>query len=430
MPPKKQATINKFFQPDTASKPAQPTAEEKGKQTLLTKFFTCSSPAEGKFEYLFQREEARRKQLQEQQEKLRLAQENDEKKQRRDLRKQQREQRKLKYEEEQQSMMEEQRQKFEGRVIIPGLYLGSRLAAKNYDWLDGNVTAILNVSMEVKNYCEGEFVSVLKKSQDSESTEDQKQEEKDKNQEESNAPELPTLSTEQAEIKDQETIAEPVKESEPQTATESSDVMETNEQNEEGKNLVTLTYKRISIEDSAEARLIYYFDEIAEFIHANINEQCGVLVHCREGLSRSPTSVVAYLMKMHGWNLKKAYEHVDDCSRKLRINDGFKRQLMEYELKLFKEQSIDFFDRRTRNGTTRTSAAFSDLQQRKAARELKKQSLADSAPQDEENEDMDDEEKENVADNIPNNFDNIEPTPCGNSESTLIVAFDQQTVNE
>ena len=76
MPPKKQATINKFFQPDTASKPAQPTAEEKGKQTLLTKFFTCSSPAEGKFEYLFQREEARRKQLQEQQEKLRLAQKN------------------------------------------------------------------------------------------------------------------------------------------------------------------------------------------------------------------------------------------------------------------------------------------------------------------------------------------------------------------
>ena len=63
MPPKKQATINKFFQPDTASKPAQPTAEEKGKQTLLTKFFTCSSPAEGKFEYLFQREEARRKQF-------------------------------------------------------------------------------------------------------------------------------------------------------------------------------------------------------------------------------------------------------------------------------------------------------------------------------------------------------------------------------
>merc|ERR1711879_281491 len=77
----------------------------------------------------------------------------------------------------------------------------------------------------------------------------------------------------------------------------------------------------------------------------------AVLVHCREGLSRSPSTVIAFLMKKHSWTLARAYDHVMERNRKLRINDGFKRQLMQFEFSLFNSNSFDFFAKRT----TRTS---------------------------------------------------------------------------
>ncbi len=46
--------------------------------------------------------------------------------------------------------------KTEGTQIVPGLFLGSRLAALNWDWLYPNVKRVLNVTAEVKNYYEDE----------------------------------------------------------------------------------------------------------------------------------------------------------------------------------------------------------------------------------------------------------------------------------
>lgn len=277
----KQAKMGEFFQPLPSSQ---------ANQTLLTKFFKSSNVEDNKYQYLFEREEARRKKIeQEEKEKLeKLKQE--EKKRKQEIRRKAKEAKKEQFEVDQHIRWEEEKLKHVGKQIIPGLYVGSRLAAKNLDWINGHVTAILNVSQEVKNYFEGRFVSHVHPNQT-----------------------LP------------------------------SDVP------------VLLNYKRITCQDATDQNLVQFFEESLSFIEEIINQNGAVLVHCREGLSRSPSTIIAFLMKKCEWSLEKAYHHVLDCNRKLRINDGFKRQLMDYEFSIFNAKSIDFFDKRSRAGTSRTS---------------------------------------------------------------------------
>lgn len=55
------------------------------------------------------------------------------------------------------------------------------------------------------------------------------------------------------------------------------------------------------------------------------------LVHCKMGVSRSASTVIAYAMKEYGWTLDKAYNFVKQKRSVTRPNPGFMRQLGEYE---------------------------------------------------------------------------------------------------
>lgn len=55
------------------------------------------------------------------------------------------------------------------------------------------------------------------------------------------------------------------------------------------------------------------------------------LVHCKMGVSRSASTVIAYAMKEYGWSLEKAYNFVKQKRNITRPNPGFMRQLAEYE---------------------------------------------------------------------------------------------------
>lgn len=55
------------------------------------------------------------------------------------------------------------------------------------------------------------------------------------------------------------------------------------------------------------------------------------LVHCKMGVSRSASTVIAYAMKEYGWSLEKAYNLVKQKRSITRPNAGFMRQLAEYE---------------------------------------------------------------------------------------------------
>lgn len=55
------------------------------------------------------------------------------------------------------------------------------------------------------------------------------------------------------------------------------------------------------------------------------------LVHCKMGVSRSASTVIAYAMKEYGWNLERAHSFVKDRRTVTNPNPSFMRQLEEYQ---------------------------------------------------------------------------------------------------
>ncbi|XP_044209844.1 dual specificity protein phosphatase 14 isoform X2 [Thunnus albacares] len=94
----------------------------------------------------------------------------------------------------------------------------------------------------------------------------------------------------------------------------------------------------VPVQDRPHAPLGRYFDLVAERIHQN--RTGTTLVHCSAGRSRSPSLIMAYLMRFGGLSLRRAHEQVLEQRPFIRPNAGFWRQLMDYERKLFGRNSV------------------------------------------------------------------------------------------
>ncbi|XP_070685637.1 dual specificity protein phosphatase 14 isoform X2 [Pempheris klunzingeri] len=94
----------------------------------------------------------------------------------------------------------------------------------------------------------------------------------------------------------------------------------------------------VPVQDRPHAPLGHYFDPVAERIDQN--QTGATLVHCTAGRSRSPTLVMAYLMRSEGLSLRRAHELVLEQRPFVRPNAGFWRQLMDYERTLFSQTSV------------------------------------------------------------------------------------------
>jgi len=106
-------------------------------------------------------------------------------------------------------------------------------------------------------------------------------------------------------------------------------------------------YKRIDVQDSGDEKIEDYFPEAVTFILDHIGPDRRVLVHCEEGQSRSPTIVIAWMMKYFNITLKEAYEKFLGIVGEdyIGINDGFLRKLMDWDVLLHNHKSMDFFGR-------------------------------------------------------------------------------------
>ena len=76
------------------------------------------------------------------------------------------------------------------------------------------------------------------------------------------------------------------------------------------------------------------------FIDRARKANSSILVHCVQGISRSSTIVIAYLMKRENMTLKDAYSHVKSRRSIIRPNQGFLRCLMKLDEELHGKCSI------------------------------------------------------------------------------------------
>lgn len=83
---------------------------------------------------------------------------------------------------------------------------------------------------------------------------------------------------------------------------------------------------KVDVADVENENISMYFNTTNAFIGAGIT-----LVHCRAGISRSATCVIAYLMKTRKWSVNRAMAYVRSRRRIIKPNPGFLEQLKKYE---------------------------------------------------------------------------------------------------
>jgi len=92
------------------------------------------------------------------------------------------------------------------------------------------------------------------------------------------------------------------------------------------------SYHNIAVKDSEHSNIHQYFNEANHFIERSLNRNDGsVLVHCKGGVSRSPTIIMAYLIYRYKLPFKKALYYMQSRKSGVNPNDGFISQLMSYE---------------------------------------------------------------------------------------------------
>ncbi|OWZ09045.1 Dual specificity phosphatase [Phytophthora megakarya] len=100
-------------------------------------------------------------------------------------------------------------------------------------------------------------------------------------------------------------------------------------------------YFNVTIKDRPEADIGQFFDAAYRFIESAKRTQHGrVLVHCTQGISRSATIVIMYLMRANNWSLVTAVNFAMASRGVVYPNQGFVKTLMVEEFRLYKGNSI------------------------------------------------------------------------------------------
>ncbi|DBA02176.1 TPA: hypothetical protein N0F65_004811 [Lagenidium giganteum] len=100
-------------------------------------------------------------------------------------------------------------------------------------------------------------------------------------------------------------------------------------------------YFEVKIKDRPDADISAFFNDVYAFIEEAKRMQHGrVLVHCTQGISRSATLVIMYLMRSNNWSLVTAVNFALASRGVVYPNEGFLRSLMDEEFRLYKGNSI------------------------------------------------------------------------------------------
>ncbi|XP_067362874.1 protein phosphatase Slingshot homolog 2 isoform X2 [Channa argus] len=90
-------------------------------------------------------------------------------------------------------------------------------------------------------------------------------------------------------------------------------------------------YHNIRVYDEEATNLLEYWNDTYKFITKAKKAGAKCLVHCKMGVSRSASTVIAYAMKEYGWNLDTAFDYVKERRAVTKPNPSFMKQLEEYQ---------------------------------------------------------------------------------------------------
>uniref|UniRef100_A0A1B6C0Y3 protein-serine/threonine phosphatase n=1 Tax=Clastoptera arizonana TaxID=38151 RepID=A0A1B6C0Y3_9HEMI len=90
-------------------------------------------------------------------------------------------------------------------------------------------------------------------------------------------------------------------------------------------------YLNIRVYDDEKTDLLKHWDDTFKYITKARSEGSKVLVHCKMGVSRSASVVIAYAMKAYNWDFKKALEYVQQKRNCIKPNANFISQLVTYQ---------------------------------------------------------------------------------------------------
>lgn len=93
----------------------------------------------------------------------------------------------------------------------------------------------------------------------------------------------------------------------------------------------SFTYFNIRVYDEEDVELMKHWDHTYRFIEKARLAGSKVLVHCRHGISRSASTVIAYLMKKRGWSMRETLEYVVERRDIVQPNPAFQNQLIVYD---------------------------------------------------------------------------------------------------
>ena len=98
-----------------------------------------------------------------------------------------------------------------------------------------------------------------------------------------------------------------------------------------------ITELHLKVRDESDFEIFEYFEKANTFINKVRAKGGIILIHCKLGISRSPSFVLAYLMKYYNFSLQTALKFVRKRRPQINPNEGFMNHLDKYE-KLFKRK--------------------------------------------------------------------------------------------
>jgi len=88
---------------------------------------------------------------------------------------------------------------------------------------------------------------------------------------------------------------------------------------------------RIDIEDRSSAALQPHLEAACNYIRAALGRGDNVLVHCQQGVSRSASIVIAYLIRERSMTYDAAFDLLKRRRQCIKPNSGFVKTLREWE---------------------------------------------------------------------------------------------------